>query len=327
MVKSTLLIKTIEMLKKRPGVTVRELAAEFDRSERSIYRWLSELAGDLGTPIYCSDGGYYLNEWSDSGTIDLIPEEILALRLSLKSSPFGPTSPIGMHAQSAWRKIRASVSRDGLIAARDMAATHAVRVNVPSSNIDSRTVHALETGVTERHRLRVLYNSQNSGKIKEYLIDPYAMVFRRHSWYLLAYSHGHHDVRQFKLVRFKSVIDTGKQFAAPKNFDVSKYFSLSWEAWAGGEPTVVRVRFSPRVAPMIKESRRHPTQVLHSQPDGSVIFEVCVAGIEEIAIWIMGYGKDAEVLEPDTLRDHILEHVNGMLSLYSEAPKKVGQFV
>jgi predicted DNA-binding transcriptional regulator YafY len=306
-------------------MTVRDLACELDRSERTIYRYLSELAGELGTPVYCSDGGYYLNDLYEAETLDLGPEEILALRLSLKSSPFGPTSPISVHAQSAWKKIREAVSCDGLIAARDMAG-HSVSVTAPSFNIDSRIANALEIGVNQHHRLNVLYNSQKSGEVKEYLIEPYAMAFRRHSWYVLAYSHSHCEVRQFKLVRFQRAIDTGEQFEQPRDFDADEYFRLSWEAWAGGEATVVKVRFSPRVAAMIEESRRHPTQVLWAQPDGSVIFEVCVAGIEEIAIWIMGYGKDAEVLEPESLKEHILEHASGMVSLYSEAEKIVEQF-
>ncbi|MCE5315344.1 MAG: WYL domain-containing transcriptional regulator [Armatimonadota bacterium] len=326
MAKSALLIRTIELLKKRPGMTVRDLAVDLDRSERTIYRWLSELAGDLGTPIYCNNGGYYINEQFAAGTVDLMPEEILALRLSLRSSPFGSSSPIGAHAQSAWRKIRDAVSCDDLIAARDMSATHSVRVNASSFKADQHIISALEIGVNNRHRLRALYYSQNSGKVKEYLLDPYAMVFRRHSWYLLAFSHQHGEVRQFKLVRFKSVIDTHELFNAPTNFDADEFFHLSWEAWAGGEPTVVRVRFSPRVAPIIEESKRHTQQVLYPQPDGSVIFEVCVAGIEEIAIWIMGYGKDAEVLEPKSLREHILDHAREMLALYSFAEKKVEQF-
>ena len=326
MAKSALLIKTIELIKQQPGVTISGLARQLGRSERTVYRWLSELAVELATPIYCSDGGYYLNDWGNEDTLDLNAEEILALRLSLKSSPFGIASPIGKHAQSAWKKIRDAVSYDGLIAARDMAVAHSVHVNAPPFDVGPDIIDKLNTGLNKHHRLRVIYSSQKSNADKEYIIDPYAIVFRRHSWYILALSRDCGKVRQFKLARFRLVIDTSELFEVSKDFDVDEYFRLSWEAWAGGEPTHVKVRFSPKVARIIMESKRHPTQIVTLQPDGSVVFEVCVAGIEEIAIWIMGYGKDAEVLEPNSLREYILEHAKGMLALYSDTEKKVEQF-
>lgn len=326
MAKSALLIKTIELVKQQPGVTIKDLARQLGRSERTVYRWLSELAVELATPIYCSDGGYYLNDWGNEDTLDLNAEEILALRLSLKSSPFGNSSPINKHAQTAWKKIRNAVSYDGLVAARDMAAAHSIHVNAPPFDISSDIIDKLDTGLKKHHRLRVIYSSQKSNADKEYIIDPYAIVFRRHSWYILAATPEQGKVKQFKLARFRSAVDTGELFEAPKDFDVEEYFRLSWEAWAGGEPTHVKVKFSPRVARIIMESRRHPTQITTLQPDGSVVFEVCVAGTEEIAIWIMGYGKDAEVLEPNSLREYIFDHAKGVLAIYSDAEKKVEQF-
>jgi proteasome accessory factor B len=73
---------------------------------------------------------------------------------------------------------------------------------------------------------------------------------------------------------------------------------------------------------MIMESKRHPTQVVHIQPDKSVIFEAEVAGIEEIAIWILGYGKEAEALEPESLRDYIIEEVTGAAANYQKDDKE-----
>ncbi|MCE5321757.1 transcriptional regulator [bacterium] len=327
MAKSALLIKTIELIKQQPGITINGLARQLGRSERTIYRWLSELAVELATPVYCSDGGYYLNDLCGDDTLDLDAEEILALKLSLKSSPFGQTSPIGKYAQSAWKKIRNAVSYDGLVAARDMAEAHSVHVNAPPCDVSSDILDKIENGLNKHHRLHVIYSSQKSNADKEYVIDPYAIVFRRHSWYVIAASREHGKVRQFKLARFLRVVETNECFEVPQEFDVDDYFRLSWEAWAGGEPTVVKVRFSPRVARIIMESRRHPTQVVKPRPDGSVIFEVCVAGIEEIAIWIMGYGRDAQVLEPHSLRKYIYEHAKAMCALYSDAEKKVEQFV
>ena len=318
MTKSALLIKMIDLLRARPGITVNEIAADLQRSERTIYRWLSQLTIDLNAPLYCNDGGYYLADDPRTRNIDLSPQELLALSLSLKSSPFVDGSPIARHAKSAWSKIRDSVSSERLESAQDLASMREIAINAPISEVNLSAVQVLEDAVNNHCRVELVYRSQKSHQIKEYTIDPYALVFRRHSWYLIAYCLESDKIIQFKLARVVCVNCTDMKFVLPADFSVDEYFRLSWEAWAGGEPTFVQVKFFASVAHIVSEAKRHPTQITHTQPDGSVIYEVTVSGIEEIAIWIMGFGKDAEVLEPHSLREYVFEHAKGMLAQYTK---------
>ena len=305
----------ITLLRNRPGVTVLELASSLDRSERTIYRWLSELSSDIGAPVYFKDGGYYLSDYDESDDARLSPEELVALRIGLKSPLFSEGSPLYKQAESAWRKIRNASSYDeSPTAQQEHYQAHPTALEA-IGNTD--TVETLKNALAEHHRIRILYRSQKSNRVKSYIVEPYAIVFRRHSWYLLANSSAHGKVVQFKLVRLRNCFDTGEEFVQPADFSVDDYFGLSWEAWGGGEPTSVRVRFSPRVAVMVGEVKRHPTQRIQPQTDGSIIFEATVAGIEEISIWILGYGKDAEVLDPPELRELVRDHVMEMAKVYS----------
>lgn len=318
MAKTALLIEMINLLRGRPGIAVDELASSLGRSERTIYRWLNELSEDIGAEVYFTAGGYYLAEETASGMLRLTPEELLALRIGLKSLPFAEGSPLRDPAESAWLKIRdASPSKD-LQTARELSDSYAVHVTAPKGFTKPGIPKVIENAISHRHRLKITYRSQKSNQVKDYTVDPYALVFRRHSWYLLAHCQEHNRVVQFKLVRFREATDTGVEFELPADFSIEDYFALSWEAWAGGEPTDVRVRFSPKVAVMVAETRRHPTQKVHPQIDGGIIFEATVAGIEEIAIWIMGFGKEAEVLAPVELRDCVRDHALTMAEIYSE---------
>lgn len=316
MAKSALLIKMIDILRNKPGITIAELSETLGRSERTVYRWLSDLCADLETPAVCRDGGYYLVEKSVSKLIDLSSEELLALRMSLKSSPFGPGSPVKEYAESAWLKIRDAVPNESISAAGELVKKHSIKVTAHSDLDNPGIVKALENAVRNHRRLRVLYRSQNSGATKPYVIDPYAMVFRRHSWYLLAFSQEHDKVIQMKLIRFLSVVDTGLEFEPPSDFSIEEHFSSSWEAWSSEEKVRVRVRFSPKVAQMICESSHHPIEIVRREADGGIVLEAEVAGIKEIAIWIMGYGRDAEVLEPEELREYIIDHIMGSIRNY-----------
>lgn len=306
----------IELLRGRPGITIDELASELNRSPRTVYRWLNEIATDLKVVVCCSNGGYYIRGGTGNGAVDLTAEELLALRLSLRSSPFKAGSPVGKHAVSAWNKIRDAAAEWKIQKLTELGESHDVAVTALHSDADVQVMETIENAVNRRRRLRVRYRSQASNAVKEYVTDPYALVFRRHSWYLLAHSSEHGRVVQFKLARFRWAGETGEVFVRPAEFSVSRYFANSWEAWGGDDTVRVRIRFSPAVAEMIAETRRHPTQAVFPQRDGSVIFEVTVCGIVEIASWVMGYGKEAEVLEPESLREHIRDHAAGVLSLY-----------
>jgi predicted DNA-binding transcriptional regulator YafY len=319
--KSALFVEMIDLIRRRPGVTIRELSGALNRSVRTIYRWLNELSADLHAPVFCSGGGYYLSGNSVPAVVDLTPEELLALWLCLKSSLFADGTPLKSHARSAWRKIRDGASGESLQSAIELADKHVVDIPAPPGEIAPAIVEAIEAAINNRRRLRAVYRSQKSNKIKEYTIDPYAVAFKRHSWYLLAYCVEHDNIIQLKLARFRRVADTGVKFTVREGFSVEDYFRSSWQAWAGGEEVTVRVRFSPRVAEMISETKRHPTQVIYPQSDGSVIFEVTVSGIHEVAAWIMGFGKDAEVLAPQHLKDYVLDHAGAVLArAVSETP-------
>ncbi len=307
----------IDLLRERPGIAIDELARVLKRSERTIYRWLSDIDSHPRTSVVCEDGGYYISDCSSGRTVDLTPRELLALSMGLKSGVFGQGSPVANDAESAWLKIRDAVCWEKLQDASEMAVSRSVAVSAPAVDLPEGLVETLDWAISSHHQLRIVYRSQRNNRTSEYTIEPYALAFRRHSWYLLGNCIERGKVMQFKLVRFLSAVGTGMRFRPPEDFSVERHFALSWEAWSGGEPVTVRVRFAPEVARMISESRRHPTQIISPQPDGSVIFEVTVAGIEEIAIWIMGYGKHATVLEPDSLRELILDHAQATVANYS----------
>ena len=65
------------------------------------------------------------------------------------------------------------------------------------------------------------------------------------------------------------------------------------------------------------ETLWHPSQELEEQADGSLIWRATVSGMREIRIWIMGWGADAEVLEPDSLREDVASELTRSAALYS----------
>jgi proteasome accessory factor B len=86
-----------------------------------------------------------------------------------------------------------------------------------------------------------------------------------------------------------------------------------------GEPRTVVVRFGPTVAEYIRERRWHRSQGLSDRPDGSVEVVLRCALAPELKHWILGFGADAEVLEPAELRAEVEGVLQRALDRYQGA--------
>ena len=109
---------------------------------------------------------------------------------------------------------------------------------------------------------------------------------------------------------------TEETFEIPDEFDLDEFMRSSFGVFVG-EPTKVKVRFSAEIAGYIKEKIWHESQQLLEQRDGSVIFEAEVAGTKEIKLWIMSWGSQALVLEPESLQEKIRSESAKMVEKYS----------
>jgi predicted DNA-binding transcriptional regulator YafY len=308
----------IDLLRERPGLTIGQLAGELGKSERTVYRYLESLSTELHMPVYCDQGAYYVSDRSVGSKLELSPKEVLAVRLALTSGPLNKSGPFSEHTISAWRKIESAVTADSLASVQSAVSKHAVYTPVVApSDITPDISGCIADAVERSRRVSIVYRSQQSGETRTLVIDPYAVVFRRHNWYIIAFSHSHNRTVQLKLVRVVRANETGESFQTPTDFSIDSFYAKSWEIWAGPDEQIVRIRFSPRVAPIIRENKRHPTQVLEDTTDGGVILSARVSGTTEIAFWVLSWGSDAEVLEPLELRTSVKETAVRMSGLYS----------
>jgi predicted DNA-binding transcriptional regulator YafY len=59
------------------------------------------------------------------------------------------------------------------------------------------------------------------------------------------------------------------------------------------------------------------TESIVENEDGSAVITVTVNSLTEIASWIASRGKEVKVLEPNELKDRVVEIGKGILSNYS----------
>jgi len=148
-------------------------------------------------------------------------------------------------------------------------------------------------------------------------VDPYRIWFFNGTFYLIGLCHMRNEVRIFALDRIKMLHQTKETFEVPEDFSLEDFMGPSFGVYQG-EPVHIKVWFHPDVAGYIKEKIWHESQQILPQDDGSIIFEVEVAGTDEIRFWIMTWGSKAEVLTPASLREDIREEAEMMANRYRE---------
>ena len=70
---------------------------------------------------------------------------------------------------------------------------------------------------------------------------------------------------------------------------------------------MVRVRFQPFAAQLVRERIWHHSQRIKELRDGGLELQLQLGSLEEIERWILSWGDQAEVLEPARLRQRLAE--------------------
>jgi predicted DNA-binding transcriptional regulator YafY len=183
----------------------------------------------------------------------------------------------------------------------------------------------LQRALHERRRIKISYQPPPADAPREYEVDPYQMYFKRRALYLDAYCPETKDYRVFRLNRITDVQPTNMQFTRHADYNFIQRHRHSFSVFVGNTVQRVRVRFKKERAPYIREACWHRSQQLTTEPDGSLLFEVEVNDPREVGWWVLQWGADAEVLEPEGLRQKLRETAERLSRLYAKAQNTKGK--
>lgn len=310
---------------RRHGMTVKEIASEFEVTTRTALRDLDTLR-QVGFPIseknITSHGRKHweLNPGTDGTTLTFTWDEAIALYLARRYlDPLAGTI-LWENINQAFRKIKACIGETALQYLEKMSdAFHHTHFGAGDYAAKSGIIDQLMFAIEERRQTLLTYHSLSSTEPFTYEVAPYGVVFHHNSLYLVAFSSDHQEIRHFKVDRIGQADPQGLKFPLPEDFSLQDHLSGSFGIFQGdGQPHRVRVRFAADVARIVEESRWHHSQKFTRQPDGRLLAEFELGDLTEIKSWILSFGSKAIVLEPVELRDEILHEAEGIISALSE---------
>lgn len=309
------ILKIIALIGCKGGASLQNLIEECEVCERTIYRDLDAL-GQSSLPIYFDDKTKKYNFMEKiflrplTFTVDEATAVLACIRDFSKEK-----NPLGSPLRRSQEKILESLPYERQCQLDNGHKSFDIQVISKPTEVQQPIFNCVEKAIGRQCRVKISYYTKMREAETERLIDPYVITFRGSAWYLIAYCHVRQAVLLFRMDRIKEVKETSESFVMLSGFSAQEYFNGSWLV-ERGESIHVKLRFLPEAARWVKTEQFHSSQRIKECNDGTIIFEATVNGRREISRWILGYGSEVEVLEPDELRIYLIEQVAQMVKLY-----------
>lgn len=278
-------------------------------SRRTVWRDLAVLQA-VGFPLTTEPDGRENRYRLIEGTHGLPPipftlTELASLHLGRHLLVPLRGTPLGEPIHSALEKIAA------ILAPRAKAFLDTLHQELSARTLQAKDyrgsteiLRTVQDAIRDRRTLEVEYHSYGRDVVTRRRLDPLHLWVQQGGIYLAAYCHQRLEVRTFALERIRHARATSATFKAHAGFDLDHYLEGSFGVFRG-RPVRVVLRFSREVARFITERRWYPTQVLSPLLTGEVDLALRAPVCPELKRWILGYGKDVEVLKPGGLREEI----------------------
>jgi predicted DNA-binding transcriptional regulator YafY len=167
------------------------------------------------------------------------------------------------------------------------------------------------------------YQSQHATEPATRDVYPYGLARHKGSLYLAALAVEHESIRLYKVDRIDAAEITEFSFQRPADFNMSAYLAGAFGIYTGSGAVTVVVKFLPPAARFVQESRWHASQVLTQERDGSLLARFTLSTTVEIKSWVLGFGANAVVIEPEELRAEIARELEQMIQAYRGQPVKL----
>jgi CRISPR-associated endonuclease/helicase Cas3 len=290
------------------GLTRAEIARRLNVNRSTITKYLN--ADQLPPGIYEEDDGRLkLDRNADLMRAAFNLHEVMAVHLATRLLATR-TDKQNPHAASALRKLGMALQRvdhniaQHLLRSADVMDEAAAYRDPVYLDVLEKLTEAWSAG----RKVRISYQKPDERiadyVLAPYFIEPYAVG---QSAYVIGWRElpdgGEAALRTLKIERIRSAQITHERYTIPADFDPHALLQDAWGIWyTEAEPVEVVLKFHPRVAMRVRESRWHRRETVEPQADGSVIWRARVAEPQEMMPWIRGWGADVEVLMPAELR-------------------------
>ncbi|UCE00914.1 MAG: WYL domain-containing protein [Chloroflexota bacterium] len=314
------LLSILILLQNRGRLPARELAAELEVSERTIYRDMDALSS-AGVPVYTErgpGGGCSLLESFRTDLTGLTRDEVRALFMLSIPTPLTELG-VDQNLKAALLKLSAALPEvlrpEGARAHKRIHLDSSIWFHQRELTPHIHTIHqALWEDTELKLTIRLAFEARG-----DHLVEPYGLVAKANTWYLVC-------ARQdfITVVPLPDVIhaeSTGKKFVQPADFDLVEF----WTAWClrheENRPIFpVQVAMSPDLFKMLTYFHDPILSTLNLdeavEVDGKLRLTLYFDTFEQARKRLLDFGGAVMIIAPESLRESVRDYADQIRKIY-----------
>lgn len=292
------LFEIIYILLERKIITAKELARHFEVSPRTIYRDIDVLSS-AGIPVYMSKGkgggislisGYVLNKavLTEEEKINIVSslKAVSSVDLSPQDTALKKLSALFGDKNTDWIEVDFSHWSDG--------------------GKEKELFNKFKSAIINRFIVKLSY-SNGKGENTDREIEPLKLCFKGQDWYIYSFCRLKKDYRFFKLKRISVLNITDLPFdreSPPQIFNNEMYYNEKSE--------LIKLRVSKKLAYRVYDEHVE----YEMDENGDFIVKVSISDKYWVYNYISTFGKDAEILSPESIRNGYINFLQDILKNY-----------
>lgn len=331
MTSSTLLRQwtMLRMIPRHPRkITVSDLTARLEQqgftvTERTLQRDLQALSGELFALTVDVRSRPYGWQWArDAEAMDIPgmePQTALAFKLAEQflAPMLAPSTlaALNAHFRQAERVLQSIPGATRTWPDKVRTVTRGQALIPPE--VDAGVLAVAYDALFQDRRFFARYRRRYDGALREYVVNPLGLVFRDGVIYLIASVFDYDDALQLALHRMEGAEPLEEPARRPPDFNLDAYLREGGLDYRVGDSLRLQLRVSPEVAFHLQETPLSEGQALTPLADGGAELTATVPDTLQLRWWLLGLGRNVEVLGPAALRGEIAEALREAAGLYA----------
>jgi len=190
---------------------------------------------------------------------------------------------------------------------------------IPSAD---KYITVITDAMRDSLKLKMTYRHFGEEEAKERTIAPYCIKLFKLRWYVLALPDDSTKPKTFALDRIVRLQETDEPFEMPASFDAQHYYTGCFGIVVDEDVPVetVRLKVDSKQRPYFESRKLHWSQRETERHETWSIFEYRMAPTWDLAMDLLQYHGQVQVLAPASLRDLVVDYAYGILARYGENP-------
>ena len=169
--------------------------------------------------------------------------------------------------------------------------------------MDEHAFRSVCSAVLERKQLSFEYRARSTDEKTRRTVSPQRITHYRDNWYLDAWDQEREALRSFSVDRITAARQLDATARDIDDAELNQHLAGSYGIFSGPPKGTATILFTAKAARWVADEHWHSQQQGRYLPDGRYELKVPYSAARELLMDVLHYGSDAEIVEPQSLRE------------------------